>query len=335
MTALTILDVGHGNCAILRSAGAVAVVDSPVGSLLLDTLRDLGIDRIDAAFISHSDKDHLAGIVALLTSQEVTVERLYVNPDAGKTSAVWADLIAAVSVAQKKGACVISNSLTSVLPGEVLIGDATIRVVAPSAALALRGVPGVMPSGDVVTANSLSAVLRIENAAGGGVLLAGDLDEVGLADAVDHDADFGAKVLVFPHHGGSPGADVNGFVERLIGRVRPETVIFSNGRNKYELPLKSIVEAVVGAGCSVACTQLTRACSQEPLVADHLETVRAHGRRQGYSCAGSITFNLAAGAVREDEALARFNSFVTDTVPTAMCAGKKAAITAARPDQSF
>jgi competence protein ComEC len=318
VTTLTVLDVGHGNCTIVRSRGAVAVVDSPIGSLLLDTLRDLGIDRIDAAFISHSDKDHLAGIVALLTSEEVTVDRLYVNPDAGKGSAVWRDLIAAVSVAQKKGTCEISNSLTSAVPGEVTIGEARISVVAPSAALALRAVAGVMPDGAVVTANSLSAVLRVETVPGSGVLLAGDLDELGLADAVEHDADLGAKVLVFPHHGGSPGGDIDAFVKQLIARVTPETVIFSNGRTKYDLPLQAIVEAVVATGCSVACTQLARACSNDNLAADHLEDIRAHGRRLGHSCAGSVSFDLDAGALRADADIEGFMRFV-DRVPTPMC----------------
>lgn len=330
MTALTILDVGHGNCAILRSQGAVAVVDSPIGSLLLDTLRDLGIAKIDAAFISHSDKDHLAGIVALLTSEDVVVDRLYVNPDAGKNSAVWADLIAAVSVAQKRGGCAVSNSLTSAVPGQVSIGDATIHVVAPSAALSLRGVPGIMPDGAVVTANSLSAVLRVETAAGHGVLLAGDLDEIGLADAIEHGADLGARILVFPHHGGSPGDDVEAFVTRLIDAVRPESVIFSNGRNKYDLPLRSVVDAVVAAGCSVACTQLARACSNTQIAGEHLEEVRAHGRRAGHSCAGSISFDLQSGAARPEDAIARFNTFVNDQVPTPMC-GKRAPTAAASP----
>lgn len=55
---------------------------------------------------------------------------------------------------------------------------------------------------------------------------AGDLDKISLADAINHGTDLEAKVLVFPGHGGSPGGDVAAFVERLIGRVAPATVIF-------------------------------------------------------------------------------------------------------------
>lgn len=320
MNSVTILDVGHGNCAIVRSGDALAVVDAPIGSLLLDTLRDMEIKRIDAAFISHSDKDHLAGIVALLTSDEVEVARLYVNPDAGKNSAIWDSLLAAVSVAQKKGTCAVSNSLSSTNPGAIGVGDLTVRVAAPSAALALRGVGGQLESGAIVTQNSLSAVLSIEGKSGRGILLAGDLDEIGLADALDHCAPLKADVLVFPHHGGSPGEDAAAFVDQLIAAVEPETVIFSNGRNRYDLPLKPIVEAVVASGCKIACTQLPSACNAFAILAmDHLEDMRAHGRRTGHSCAGSMTFDLADATTRRGNGEERFTEFVNTLVPTPMC----------------
>ncbi len=44
MTSVVLLDVGHGNCAIVRSGDATAVVDCPTGSILLDTLIDLGVE---------------------------------------------------------------------------------------------------------------------------------------------------------------------------------------------------------------------------------------------------------------------------------------------------
>lgn len=330
MNAVTVLDVGHGNCAIVRSGEALAVVDAPIGSLLLDTLKDMGVSRIDAAFISHSDKDHLAGIVSLLTSDEIEVVRLYVNPDAGKNSAIWTSLIAAVSVAQKKGTCAVSNSLSSANPGSVALGELNIRVAAPSAALALRGVGGRLESGAVVTPNSLSAVLSVEAAGVPGVLLAGDLDEIGLADAVDHAAPLKANVLVFPHHGGSPGGDAVSFVDQLISAVEPKTVIFSNGRNRYDLPLQSVIEAVAAAGCGIACTQLPSSCNASAVLPmDHLEEVRAHGRRSGHSCAGSMTFDFGDGISRLGDNEARFAAFVDTVVPTPMC--RKQAATAPSP----
>ena len=319
MASLIVLDVGHGNCAILSAGNAVAVVDAPIGSLLLDTLRDMKPTKVDAAFISHADKDHLAGVLALLTSNEVAVSNLYLNPDSARTSAIWRDLLAAVTVAQRNGTCVISTSLSSTTPGMVVIGDATVNVVAPSAALALRGVSGALDDGRVVSANSLSAVLRIETEGGQGVLLAGDMDEVGLDDALSHDADLAARVLVFPHHGGSPNGNAQAFTDRLIDAVKPASVVFSNGRNRYDLPQKEIVEAVVAKGCAVACTQMSQSCSSVELPDVHLESVRSHGKARGHTCAGSMSFDLEGGATRDALLGDGFAAFVEKTVPTPMC----------------
>lgn len=84
MSSVTLLDVSHGNCAVIQDGNAVAVVDSPIGSLLLDTLTDMGVSTVSAAIISHADRDHLSGILSLLTNDNFQVERIYVNPDAQK-----------------------------------------------------------------------------------------------------------------------------------------------------------------------------------------------------------------------------------------------------------
>ena len=320
MTEMTVLDVGHGNSAILRSAGQVAVIDAPTRSLLLDTLRDMDIETVDAAFISHADKDHLAGIVGLLTSTTIRVNTLYLNVDANRRSRLWRDLLAAVAVAQAQGRCHVVTSLSSTTPSRVDIGDAHLHVVAPSASLTLTGVGGRTKDGQLITANTLSAVLRVEHEENGdGVLLAGDMDKIGLKDALASGADLRARVLVFPHHGGSPGADVDTFTREVLEAVRPSTVIFSNGRNRHDNPQPAIVEATLAQGCAMACTQMSKNCSAEPVPGDHLEDIRAHGRKDDLCCAGSITLDLSGGARRRPDHDARFGSFVASAVSTPMC----------------
>ncbi len=320
MTEMTVLDVGHGNSAILRSAGQVAVVDAPTRSLLLDTLRDMAIETVDVAFISHADKDHLAGIVGLLTSKTVRVNTLYLNVDANRRSRLWRDLLAAVAVAQAQGSCKVVTSLSSTTPGRVDVGDARIHVVAPSASLTLTGVGGRTQDDQLVTANSLSAVLRVEHQdERSGVLLAGDMDEIGLKDAVASNADVRARVLVFPHHGGSPDGDTSKFARAILDAVQPSTVIFSNGRNRHENPQPGIVEATLAAKCAIACTQMAKNCSAKSVPGDHLEEVRAHGRKENLCCAGSITFTLNGGAHRQSSHGARFDAFVESAVSTPMC----------------
>src|SRR3546814_6884464 len=162
MNKVVLLDVGHGNCSIVHSAEMTAVIDCPIGSLLLDTLHDMEITIVSAAFISHADKDHIAGILSLLTSDRVHVQRVYVNPDSQRRTRIWNDFRVAVAVAERNGGCEVITSLSTTMPGTIELGGATITVVSPSAALALTGVGGRTRDDKEVTANTLSGVLRSE-----------------------------------------------------------------------------------------------------------------------------------------------------------------------------
>src|SRR6185436_11845015 len=70
---LTILDVGHGNCAVLRDDRGAVIVDTGVGVTLLEFLEQCGITAIDAVLISHSDSDHVAGLIKLLSQPHIEV----------------------------------------------------------------------------------------------------------------------------------------------------------------------------------------------------------------------------------------------------------------------
>src|SRR3546814_8024085 len=105
MNKVVLLDVGHGNCSIVHSAEMTAVIDCPIGSLLLDPLHDMGITIVSAAFISHTDKDHIAGILSLLTSDRVHVQRVYVTPDSQRRIRIWNVYRVAVAVAERNRGC--------------------------------------------------------------------------------------------------------------------------------------------------------------------------------------------------------------------------------------
>jgi len=319
-----ILDVAHGNCSIVQNSGMIAVIDAPVGSAMLDTLDQLGVAHVEHALISHSDADHLSGILALLTSSRVTVGNLYVNPDANKDSTAWRDLLAAVRVASRDKAMRTVPSLNASVPGTLTVGDISMSVVSPSEALALSGVGGRSLDSKPNSANTLSAVIKVERTPDVGVLLAGDLDATGLEDVVASGAKLSASALVYPHHGGLPGSGKpTEFVQGLLKLVSPSQVYVSNGRNKHANPRAEVVEAILNHGCGLACTQLAKACG-DPVSAAHLEKWPAAGRNMQHSCAGTISLSLGeSGAVRDPEFEAAFREFVANHVPGAMCARKK------------
>ncbi|MFK4056856.1 ComEC/Rec2 family competence protein [Brevundimonas sp. NPDC046655] len=320
MSDVLLLDVGHGNCTIVQGSGSVAVIDAPIGSALLDTLDELGVTHVEHALISHADADHIQGILALLTSRRFSVGALYLNPDRDRTTTAWRDLVHAVSVAERTGAFKPYTALNTATPGVLQVGDITLTVASPSAALALSAVKGVAPQGGVNTSNTLSAVIKVERTPDMGVLLAGDLDGVGLVDVQASGANVRASALVYPHHGGLSGsAKASTFGQALLRLVGPAQVYVSNGRNKHSNPRPEVVSTILDHGCGLACTQLAKSCG-DPASADHLEKWPAAGREHLHSCAGTISLRLEpTGAVRDAEREGEFRIFVGAKVSSPMC----------------
>src|SRR6185436_3993896 len=60
-------DVGQGDATLVRSGGAVALVDlGPEPAPLRACLDDLGIGRLDLVVLTHFDLDHVGGAEAVL-----------------------------------------------------------------------------------------------------------------------------------------------------------------------------------------------------------------------------------------------------------------------------
>ncbi|MFK3857210.1 ComEC/Rec2 family competence protein [Agrobacterium pusense] len=323
MNDVLILDVGHGNCTLVQDAGAVAVIDSPVGSTLIDTLDELGVTHVDHAIISHADADHIAGILALLTSDRITVGELHLNPDRDRQSSIWKDLICAVQVASRSGGFHTNTSLTASTPGILRVGGITMTIVSPSAGLALSAVGGSI-EGKANSANTLSAVIKVERAPDVGVLLAGDLDITALSDITASGAKLTASALVFPHHGGLPGSSKTvDFTQTLLEMVGAKYVYVSNGRSRHNNPRGEIVETILNHGCKLACTQLAKACG-EPMPSAHHERWPAAGINTRHSCAGTISLTLGeGGAIRDPRSEEAFREFVVTRVSAAMCLRRK------------
>ncbi|MEY3846251.1 MAG: hypothetical protein RJA66_518 [Actinomycetota bacterium] len=65
-------DVGQGDASVLRSNGAVAVIDVGREPRLIDKcLKSLGIKRIDLLVLTHFDLDHVGGLDGLLRNRQV------------------------------------------------------------------------------------------------------------------------------------------------------------------------------------------------------------------------------------------------------------------------
>lgn len=296
---LIILDVGHGNCAVLKDKGGVVLIDCPPGSTLLEALELLEISEISHVLISHADKDHIAGLIPLLLN--VRVNNVHLNSDWLRGTEVWKDVCLALKSARKSGV-VLEVQLTTETTGRYDVGDVNVQILAPDPTLALIGVGGKDFSGRKINANSMSAVVSFVHNAHRVAILAGDLDQVGLNSLIEENPDLKADLLVFPHHGGKPGIGVNEkqFARQLCELIKPRCVVFSIDRSRYSNPQNEIVEGVLSVvpNAHIICTQLSEKCAatlpeEEP---KHLTNLPAIGRKRRSCCGGTIRLILGKDA---------------------------------------
>lgn len=257
---LTILDVGHGNSAILQDQDGVIIIDTGKGPHVHQFLQDNKIDEVKTLLLSHADEDHIGGAITLLLSEIVT-ENVFLNPDSSKETVAFRQLRYAVLEAEKRNKTKTITSLTT----STLIEkkQSKLEILFPDPSTALTGVGGKSLSGEKLNSNSLSVAIRISYGSSS-VLLGGDIG----FGCIDYWRKNGitpsSKVLVFPHHGGLPDgcdeSDEGIFAYSMAQLVNPEIIIFSIHRTQFNLPRDGILHAIqkYSDNITFACTELPK-----------------------------------------------------------------------------
>lgn len=324
METLSILDVGHGNCAILQCDSSAIVVDAASQHTLAATLDALEISEIEALIVSHGDEDHVSGAAALLANPARPVRHVYANPDVLRGTRAWRVFLAASSEAALRGTK-IHSALTSVDPGEIRLGKSTITVLFPYGDLALAGVQGVAASGESLDPNAMSGVVRVSYDGRRVCLLAADMNQVSLDLMVQREQDIEAPILIFPHHGGLPRrADGEEFAATVTSLVSPRVVLFSLGRGVHATPRPEIIKGVrtaLGENTPyLACTQLSKRCASAVPQQRSNAVEYSAGYRKNTSCAGSVTFDMEAPFESQVERLRQAHgAYVLENVPGRIC----------------
>lgn len=318
---LVVVDVGHGNCSVLREGDRVAVVDCAKRNVLLEYLEKEEIRDISTIVISHADEDHLGGLVGLLGSDQYRIGTIFINTDSIKDTRIWDDVKYTLNSKFHAGNIDVQSGVKAG-PISTWNGEKTkMEIVSPSLGLQLTGAGGKLKNRRVTT-NTMSIVVRVHYDDNPIVILAGDMDQISLNDVRQNRKDITAKFLVYPHHGGHAGGatDTADFALELLKEVKPKTTLFSNGRGKFDNPQPQVIDAVKSSGtCSIACTQLSSTCSAEISKAPRngLSSKYAAGAKLGACCAGSIEIDLSTGEMLAPD-LATHVQFVK-TLPSALC----------------
>lgn len=323
---LIILDVGHGNCAIIKKGTDAIIVDAPGRPIVSRVLDELGIKSIHALIVSHADSDHLSGTIPILLDPARPVNDVYVNPD-NRKSATWRQFRIAAAEARKVRGTSVHTSLNLQDPGKISFSDTTLRVLSPTPEMCLAANDGIHIDGVKNDANTMSAVVLVEHAGENICLLAADSGYQSLEDMINEKTNMKAPMLVFPHHGGNVGgtSDNKAFAKRLIAAVEPQVVIFSIGRGSHGTPRPEIVagvrEGMIGRSPYIACTQLSKHCAATVPKPTRSLNKHSEGIHKETCCAGTVTWPLVKDGFKmfTDELDRTHNSFVISDVPDALC----------------
>ena len=88
------LDVGHGNSTVLIAGDpGVIIIDVGKQSTLSEFLDEQQITHINSIYLSHAHEDHIGALVGILATRRVSIERVFLNSDASRSSLVWDDLL--------------------------------------------------------------------------------------------------------------------------------------------------------------------------------------------------------------------------------------------------
>jgi len=320
---LIILDVGHGNCALVRDANEVIIIDCPPGGTLVEALEHLSIKEILHILISHSDADHIGGIIDLLANKDIKIHNIHLNPDSLKKSNLWTDIRIALRDARQRSKIIVSSELTTTKTGSLNIGSVSIEILAPTPELILGGAGGTDLKGRKLTSNSISSVIGIVHDSHRIAVLAADIDNIGFENLIQEGNKLTADLLVFPHHGGRPGSgDIKMFAQQLCNYIEPKLIIFSLDRNRFSN--NPHIEIIEGLSLSVPnahilCTQLSQQCTAILPIGNpvHLSSIPAKGLISNSCCGGTILVKINGSRTNYPE-IALHKSFV-DQVNSPIC----------------
>lgn len=218
---VAVCDVGQGDAVLLRSAGAVALIDSgPHPAPLSTCLRRFGVDRIDLLVVTHFDLDHVGGVAAVTGRVGTVLHGPPANRKDQRTLATLADA----------GASLVAASAGQ----SGMLGAARWQVLWPKASVDHVG-------------NDASVVLVVEGDGLPRTVLLGDLSAEPQARIRPALTD--ADVVKVAHHG---SADQD---PQLYERVAAELALIPVGSdNDYGHPRASLLATLTAHGTAIART---------------------------------------------------------------------------------
>ena len=237
---VTMLDVGQGDCFVIRRGKQVYIIDgggwggdyaNNTGNMILMPFLDYyGVGSIDGVFVTHGDSDHITGILELVGQKNI--ENIYLPRVEGETSID--DLTdRLISSAESYKIPIVYLTRGDMVKGEELAFSC------------------LHPTGNEAgNAASLVLMLDIE---GSRCLFTGDIDQAVENKLLAEGHELKANVLKLAHHGSKYSTG-----RLFLEAAAPELAIVSVGEgNRYGHPARETMDKLKAAGipCYVTAEQ--------------------------------------------------------------------------------
>lgn len=237
---VTFLDVGQGDCTIVRTEGHAAVVDTgnnDQGEKVVSYLEDQGIDTLDYLILTHPDADHIGGGDNVLEGIEV---KKVIMPDVENDTKTYEEVMEDIEKYQ----------VEVVHPREgdsFSLGDAAFTVLCPEEEI-----------GSAEDMNGSSVGIKLVHG-DNSFVMCGDAEERSEEAMVEH---FGEElecdVLKCGHHGSSTATS-----DEFLEKTDPVWAVISCGKdNSYGHPHAEVLDKLERAD-----TQVYRTDRQGSIVA--------------------------------------------------------------------
>jgi len=225
--------VGKADAILVGSGGKACLIDAGYArsrGKILAAMKYMGVERLEAVFVTHTDDDHVDGLEWLAESG-VEIGGWYAS--AMYTGVKSEDKHPTVKAAKLDGQKVGWLKAGDSVP----LGDAVLEVLAPS-----------VLNQDKDDNNSLVMMLRSSD---GNILLAGDMEVPAEQVLLMSGADLKCDVLKVGNH-----ADDDTNSEQFVRAASPRTAVISTSTaEKAETPDPRVVALLQSAGAQVAVTQ--------------------------------------------------------------------------------
>jgi competence protein ComEC len=330
------LDVGQGtsNVVLLGDGRAIVIDCGPRYSKQTNQLlAQQYVHTIEMLIISHNDSDHDFNVSQILGQYRKATKRILFLQDRAATKNTMSRTFAVLKNADYGDFPSPERLETKVGTTEELLsqGGVTLSVLYPDFITNLEAQTARRP-------NQASAILRL-SCGGRRVVFSGDATIEAwewLAHKLPEAIPLRCDIVTIPHHGGAlsdSGTDEAAQQHRLYtDLIRPQFGIVSVGTlNPYGHPNASTIGALLDAGVTVLCTQMTRKCCGDleairssrgtlPVPSRSTETPSTrHTRKSKHvACFGSIVVEVSKRHlkisnlnrhVQAMEAFSKFESF--------------------------